>query len=583
MSPADDRLLAGLLLERAKARIDAGDLAADDDVRAAKALGELAPAQLVRETALARVLHSLRRGDPAGKKRARQLIAEFHAQHGSDFRTTLLEPELSTLEELALFAAWLEAGGAKRFALEAYRAYRSRGGLEKSALDGGARLERWWGTEPPIEDLLTEALAAWLTGDSPRFITPEIKARAASAKGPAWIEPTLRRARGDVAGARVALAAIRPKFSHLALKAQALVLLEIALLRPSGAAMPLGRGALAWLVSARARRAGVSAARNSLGEASLALRAIDYRVGLEFEKLADLGDRLASTAAARLGGNDPRRIAIEFGLASPAALARIARAQRTQPVLAERLARTWIESAIAPHERAPAVIELFARAGDSARALRFAEALLSESPTHPSFLLIAAIRNATAGDTARAEVLASQAAALSGDAGRTWRIVTKRFVAVGAHLPALAAGRRALSLSAPSLEGAIREDLARAMADLNRAAEAEALLDHPSVASYGKLAALTLGENLAWNPADPFLLAQAAGREGRAGREAEAKLEALAHYSRDPVPMLVFAALLESRGQRDMAHAAREEARARAATVNPGDVTPTSAAADPLR
>jgi hypothetical protein len=145
----------------------------------------------------------------------------------------------------------------------------------------------------------------------------------------------------------------------------------------------------------------------------------------------------------------------------------VARAYLRDPALADRLARELVDGAVAPGQRGPLLVELFARLGDPARAWQWAERTQASSPDHAPYLLAAGMAAVGTGDSPRADVFFVLAAAASGDAGATSLIAARAFLAAGRALPALAAARRAHDLTAPGEpEHAAAIEVAAASLDL---------------------------------------------------------------------------------------------------------------------
>lgn len=313
-----------------------------------------------------------------------------------------------------------------------------------------------------------------------------------------------------------------------------------------------------------------------------------------------------------LGGLDPVRLAADVGLPDQAGpLSAIARAYDRDPALAERLATDWIDGAVAAAERAPAMVELFRRAGDPERADRVARILLDADPDDPQALLLAAETAAAMGQGERADVLALRAAARSGDAGTTMRRATRSFLAAGALRGGLVAGRWALSVTPPGEDLELLEIVARTMLTMGRRSQADEVLaelerrfpepareaarrraaritqaggaplargaERPVFASvtdpryalaradaHRERRAAILLRAAAWNPTSPALLAALAAGGGESARWADAQLAAVAlggprRLLREA--LLAWAGRLEARGHPALAERARAEAR----------------------
>ena len=159
------------------------------------------------------------------------------------------------------------------------------------------------------------------------------------------------------------------------------------------------------------------------------------------------------------------------------ALSKVAAAFEQNPDLADRLAADYVDGSLAVAERGPVVAELFARLGDPARALNWHTQVLESSPEHAAYLLAAGAAEVAAGHRVRADVLFVHGAARHGDAGAANLWAAQLFLDLGAPLEAIAAGRRALSLTAPGEDRAVFELLAKAMLMTRRLADARVVLE----------------------------------------------------------------------------------------------------------
>ncbi|HUH05908.1 MAG TPA: hypothetical protein VML75_28155 [Kofleriaceae bacterium] len=185
----------------------------------------------------------------------------------------------------------------------------------------------------------------------------------------------------------------------------------------------------------------------------------------------------ARRLAEALGAELPRPRGAPLGsVAVPGepALDALARAYERDPSMADRLAGDYADGAPAIAERGPAIASLFARLGDPARALDWWEAVARSSPHHPRYQLALAQAAAAAGDPTRAMVHATRAASRSGDAGMTYRTMTRTLLAHDAPAEAMLAARSALSLSAPAERVEVLALVERAAQALGRGDEAEA-------------------------------------------------------------------------------------------------------------
>jgi hypothetical protein len=375
--------------------------------------------------------------------------------------------------------------------------------------------------------LLPAALESWLDGERAGWlrevgavIEPDsIDAADIDTAAPIWARASLWRMSADAPRAAAAIERALAGDDPLTDRQVAVVIAEAAAQgRPLESLRPIATGELGWRALARAARAralrigDASFERELLAGAPMAWRRAHHRALGDLGPLSALGDDLALSAIARLnraaprlgrlaaarwkklgwsggrrsaavqivsiGGLDPARLAADVGLPDQvAALSRIARAHGRDPALGERLAADWLDGAITALERGPALVELFARAGDPGRADRFARRVLDETPEHPGALATAAETAAALGDSRRAMTLMILAAARSGDAGATARRLTHSFLAAGATAAALEAGSWALSLTPPGEDVELLELLARALLTRDRRANAVETLD----------------------------------------------------------------------------------------------------------
>lgn len=150
----------------------------------------------------------------------------------------------------------------------------------------------------------------------------------------------------------------------------------------------------------------------------------------------------------------------------------IRRAHRKDPALAERLARRFVDRPVYGARERAIIVELFFRLGDMKRARVFARDLAALSERMPVFDLVAGLATAAASDVDAAELLFTSAAAASGDPGAYWAIAARSYRGLGAYLPAIAASRKALSLTAGGHDAAILMDLAFSQRALGRERDA---------------------------------------------------------------------------------------------------------------
>ena len=264
-----------------------------------------------------------------------------------------------------------------------------------------------------------------------------------------------------------------------------------------------------------------------------------------------------------LGVIDPHRLTDDPQLAR--ALGRIARAWRRDPAAADRLAADLLDRWHAALEPGLAVIELFARLDDPARAWRWVEPLTRQSPHEPRVLMAAGAVSAAAGAVSRAEIFFLRGAAASGDPGEASLQAARAYLVTGHPLAAVSAARRAVQHSAP---GQPEQDEAIALAalaleELGRQDDAGALRARLPAAA-APASAASRGEPEEAAPASaPRLPAVDPSDPAWAEAVARELARALIAPPERAAPALDrLAAALDRAGHRQLAHAVRRERRA---------------------
>lgn len=346
------------------------------------------------------------------------------------------------------------------------------------------------------------ALAGWAAGEHPGWLT-EVAARAV----PALVEidvtqagaATMTRLRGHRTGADDLLRAQLGNVDRWSPADRAVLIAEAALAgREDDIDALLAAGTVddGWIAALRAADASndPSRVRMLLGGAPAAVRERylrDRGAVIALQTRADrqraarwlaIVEQLGYAPAAHrlanaLGAELPPPAGPPLGsvaLPGEPALDALARAYERDPSMADRLAGDYADGAPAIGQRGPAIAALFARLGDPARALDWWEAVARSSPHDPRYQLGLAEAAARAGDPTRAMVHTTRAAARSGDAGATYRRVTRILLAQGAPADAMLAARSALSLSAPAERVEVLALVERAAEQLGRADEAAA-------------------------------------------------------------------------------------------------------------
>lgn len=151
-------------------------------------------------------------------------------------------------------------------------------------------------------------------------------------------------------------------------------------------------------------------------------------------------------------------------------------AMRREPAYAERLAQDFVDAVVYGAPRYVIVVELFHQLKAPLLAQRWALKLIDEYPGKPSYLLVAALASAAAGAVGPSEQFTTKAAAASGDPGHYQAIIARRLRLSGELLAAIAAGRLALSLSAPGQDLSALLELYRSQRALGRHEDAATTL-----------------------------------------------------------------------------------------------------------
>ena len=163
-----------------------------------------------------------------------------------------------------------------------------------------------------------------------------------------------------------------------------------------------------------------------------------------FERFADELAREFSGLSAR-----PETLARDWGVPDwQSDLGDIIRGYQDDPALADRLARRFVDASVYAVSKAAFVSELFHRLGDPGRARDWAQELAAAAPGLPAAVEAAGHAHAVSGEPERAGVFYTAAAAASGDGGATWARAARAYRKGGQPLASVAAGRRALGLTA---------------------------------------------------------------------------------------------------------------------------------------
>ncbi len=631
--------------------------------------------ELTQMSIYAAAAAAFRRSNRQSLARATALLTRAVREFGPSPRAAAASPELKPLVEVGKAGAWLAREGAKKRALELLDQYVGRGGHQPEILEWHQRLKEWWGrepiSEPDADALLAVALESWLQGQTSSWLAEHdaILRSIDPTTVTVGVRPTVLRTQGKFHQSRSALIAVLAELEQLPTNELAIVRMECAIQGLEWPRRVQLRGQLGALASLRAL-AVEATANDSLVECAEQLNQArnvglrDDPIGLgaryciavgnidtaaQWSLSAEYSQRRAASIFLRpmlsrqpnnettnLSGQNvwltplgtPNPFQLVFSLNHPlrsendavntaARLAMLIRQYIREPIIAERLAHDWIAESVWPAARLLLVYKLFVRLGDPARGARFISELLALSPNNASFLTAAAISAARTKDYPLAKVNATLAAARSGDAGKTLRELTVAFANLGALLPAIWAGRKALMLSAPRHHQQLARVVAVAMLAAGRRRDAaELLVDDPDreivLATrstradelrlmrlrgisrdqrllWGKrfptdamgVVSLLAGDSrfdrlhvrqlndqdaqmlkraLLWNPGSPPLLAVASGLQGRFADAAYRRLAEVALYRGDSSALLWWSRLAVVKGQQAASRVMAKEA-----------------------
>jgi len=163
------------------------------------------------------------------------------------------------------------------------------------------------------------------------------------------------------------------------------------------------------------------------------------------------------------------------GAPDEAALLAIARAFRTEPAVADRLARDLVAAGVDASAGHAAVGALFDALGDPSRARAAWQAAVEGSP-EPLFVRGLAEAAARTGDGSAALIFATQAAAAWGDPAVVWIDVGNVLERTGLHVDALTCARSALELAGPDQLPRALDLAITASRSLGRTAQADAMV-----------------------------------------------------------------------------------------------------------
>ena len=163
------------------------------------------------------------------------------------------------------------------------------------------------------------------------------------------------------------------------------------------------------------------------------------------------------------------------GAVPPDELRAIVGAYVRDPLIADRLGRDAVASAVDAAATHAILAALFDALGDPARARAAWQAAVDASP-EPGFLAGLAEAQARQGDGDAALITAASAAAASGDPGVVWTRVAGALTGSGRYVHALDAARSAIDLSGPETLASALEVASAASRALGRDAQAATLI-----------------------------------------------------------------------------------------------------------
>lgn len=248
------------------------------------------------------------------------------------------------------------------------------------------------------------------------------------------------------------------------------------------------------------------------------------------------------------GGRDDRAVSTVGDVVSRdevVALAGIVAGYFRDPTVADRRAGDFVDGAPYIGQRGPVVAGLFLALGEPGRARLWWQRVVAASPRHASHVHELGAALAAAGDGEAAAVRFVAAAALSGDTGHTSLRAADELLATGHTLLAIAAGRRALPITAPVRRAPVYRVLARAMTELGRDQEAAEMGRRGGLAPKVRASGSGSGDGLPdgqsaliraarWNPDDERILQRLAERAALASEEREAAIAGLLALALQP-------------------------------------------------
>jgi Tfp pilus assembly protein PilF len=495
---ADDRArLARLIAARGRARLARGAASALLDLERARSLGADVTDDELRAARIARAIVALHHSDADTREGGRRGLALAGAR---DVDAWLGAQAGASPEQRGRFGVWLWQRGARRAAWDELSAWHAATSppREPALQDAYLIAARWWipldRPGPPPGELVGPARCAFapclprdIVGDEPAERAYLLAPLPSLARDPidaaALAAITLRQAlRGEASwgaalAVRVDLTALRDpaSFARLPRHVQPLF------------ARLLGRDAAIPSDGATADERLVLAATRVLAGAGPA----DIESLVAGSPYADDLRRIAAPGAPFTGDARAEAAARHAELAvrsdvervrpipsAPGArvdaLRAIVAAYRRDPLIADRLGRDAVASAVDAAAMHATLGALFDALGDPARARASWQAAVDAS-SEPAFVRGLAEAQARQGDADAALITATSAAAASGDPAIIWSAIARALAEAGKYVHALQAVRSAIDLSgAEALPSALAIAISASRA-LGRDAQAASL------------------------------------------------------------------------------------------------------------
>jgi hypothetical protein len=517
----DDRARLGrLIAERGRARLVRGAATALADLERARRLGAAIGEGELRRARVAGAIVALRHSDAEARDSGRRTLAAL-ARSGSAAATASgLDAELSpsdgsdewlgarvgaSPEQRGRFGAWLWEQGARRAAWDELSAWHTatRPPRNRELQYAYLTAARWWTPldrpPPAAEDLVGPVRCAFVPCALHEVAGENLLERAyvVAPLSPPTTDPdeaaalavvTLHQAlRGEVSwGAALAARVDLPAFADPKQLARLPRYAQPIFARLEGRSAPIpsdGATPDHRLVIAAERvlaGAGVAEIAPLIEGAPYAdelRRVVATRAPFSGDAVAEAAARHAVLAVPRTARADELRAIVVAYLRDPA--------------IGDRLARDAVARATDAAAMHATMAALFDALGDPARARAAWQAAVDSSP-EPLFVRGLAEACARQGDPDASLILATTAAAASGDPAVVWTSVARALAGAGKYVHALDAARSAIDLSGPETLAAALDVAISASQALGRDAQAAALAAQRARVAQGRGA--TLGD-----------------------------------------------------------------------------------------